>query len=332
MSHHRTACMGCQIGWSTILNQDRPVTSRQRRARVPDPPQLAEAGPPEAFRLPIQLIDPNPSNPRAQLIEVEALADNIRTFGLLQPVTVRRRGPRYELLGGHRRLAAFALLREREPLEPQWRTIPAVVRTEDDDDRSYLMLISSQVHNRAWRPREEAAALERLVLAGRNLKQVGEALNRTESWASKRLRVYADAVLSGYAQTGKLAVGVAEELLTVADVTTRRNMAERAISEGWSKDVARGQVRALRLDRQLRELGRRAREMVDLLASVESRRVPIEIARDLWTLHGLVERMATGAKPRFPSIEAAQRAAGVHDQERRLKPGERRRPGYKPRT
>jgi ParB family chromosome partitioning protein len=274
---------------------------------------LAEIGPPEAVRLPLDLVDPNPQNPRRDLVEVDALADNIKAFGLLQPVTVRRQGERYQLLGGHRRRAAFALLREREPHEVQWRSIPAVVRTSDDDDRDYLRLISSQVHVLGWRPREEAAALERLVVAGRTPTQVGEALHRSKAWASKRLRVYADAVLSGYVQTGQLATGVAEELLPILDTETRKAFADRAASEQWSQDQARGEVRALRLDKQLRDIARRTRELLGVLSAIEAARLPSGAARDLWALHGRIEQLALGQRPKFPSLDAARKAAGVSE-------------------
>lgn len=280
--------------------------------RLLEPQELAEIGPPEAVRLPLELVTPNALNPRRDLTEIEALADNIRAFGLLQPVTVRRTGERYELLGGHRRRAAFALLREREPHDPQWRTIPAVVRTADDDDRAYLMLLSGQLHSRTWRPREEAAALERLVTSGRNLKQIGEALHHTESWASRRLRIYADSVLSGFVQTGQLAPGVAEELLLVLDVSTRKSLADRAVAESWSQDKARGEVRALRLDRQLRQIGRGSRSMRELLSSVDAARIPEKDAQELLKLARLIMRLAQKAAPKFPSIEQAQKVAGVN--------------------
>lgn len=273
--------------------------------------ELAELGPPEAVRLPLDLVDPSPNNPRAHLPEIDALAQNIKTFGLLQPVTVRRSGERYELIGGHRRWAAFLELREQYPEDVQWRSIAAVVRTTDDDDRAFLMLLSSQLHNRAWRPREEAAALERLVLGGRNLKQIGEALHRTESWASKRLRVYADAVLSGYVQTGKLSTGVAEELLTVLDVATRKELAERAAAEQWSQDKARGEVRALRLDRQVLEIAKRSRELLEILSQIDPSRLTSAMTRELWQLRGRIDQIGRGG-PVLPSIEQAQKAAGVN--------------------
>lgn len=295
-------------------------------AALLEPNELAELGPPEAIRLPLELIAPHPNNPRRELIEVDALAENIRAFGLLQPVTVRRMGDRYELLGGHRRYAAFQLLAEREPHDPQWRSIPAVVRTADDD-RAFLMLLSSQLHNRSWRPREEAAALERLLISGRNLKQIGEALHRTESWASKRLRVYADAVLSGYVQTGRLATGVAEEMLSILDASVRKDFAERAVEEGWSQDHARGEVRALRADKMLKQISRSSRAFRELLSSVDAARIPDKDAQELLRLARLIMRMAGGGKTVFPSIDQAQRVAGVKTQEptRRGRPKAKRR-------
>lgn len=302
------------------------MTERKAPAQTAllEPHELAELGPPEAVRLPLELIHENPLNPRKSLAEIDALADNIKMFGLLQPITVRRQSEHYELLGGHRRRAAFLLLRERFPVEVEWRTIPSVVRTMADD-QSYLALISAQSHIVNWRPREQATALERLAITGMTLDQIGERLSRSGVWVSKRLRIYADSVLSGYVQTGRLGAAIAEELLTVLDVDTRRDLAERAVAEDWTQDHARGEVRALRIDRQLREIGRRAHELLELLASVDASRVPRDAADDLNLLSRRIRALATGQGPVLPSIEAAEKAAGVRTYSTR-----KRRAGYKP--
>jgi ParB family chromosome partitioning protein len=286
------------------------------KAALLEPNELAEQGPPEAVRIPLDLVDTNPQNPRRDLRDVEALADNIRSFGLLQPVTVRRMGERYELLGGHRRRAAFLALRERYPHEVQWRTIPAVIRSADDDDRAFLMLLSSQLHNTNWRAREEASALERLVLGGRTLQQVGHELHRSEGWVSRRLRVYADDVLSGYVQTGRLPAATAEELLPVLDIGLRRELADRAAEESWTQDKARGEVRSLRPDRQITEVARRARELLDLLSVVDPARLPQGATKDLWTLQRRIVTIGKGG-PTIPSIEQARQVAGVPEEPRR---------------
>lgn len=294
-----------------------------------DAGNLAESGPRGSVGLPLELIDPNPRNPRAALPEIDWLADNIKTFGLLQPVTVRRAGERYELLGGHRRYAAVSLLREREPTDVRWRTIDAVVRTADDE-QAYLMLISGQVQMSAWKPREEAAALEQLVLGGLTLKQVGGALNRTESWASKRLRVYADAVLSGYVQTGRLSASVAEIFVAVKDPALRRDLAERAAVEGWAQPQAKTELRRVSIDGQLRDVAKRAAELAEILSSIDATKLPLSATRDLMVLYGRIEVLSGIKRTKIPTIEQAEQAAGVRTQERPLRRGQKRRPGYKP--
>lgn len=246
--------------------------------------------------IPLSLVDVSPSNPRTDLPEVDALAENIRQWGLLQPITVRSLGDRYELIGGHRRRAAYLLLRDSEPDNPDWQRIPAVIRSADDDD-AFMMLLSSQLHTRNWRPREEAAALERLAQQGLSLKEIGQRVQRTESWTSKRLRVYADSVLSGCVQTGKLQVAVAEELLTVQDVRLKKRLADQAVKGNWSKEDARRHNRALRADFQVGELERLTRNLTQALSTIDPVHVPLDLMRDLQTLRGRVETLASQREP-----------------------------------
>ena len=74
------------------------------KPRLLQPSEFAAAKPDPAvgrLDLPLTLIDPHPHNPRGtRLADIHALADNIRTFGLLQPVLVRRTGGRFQVLAG----------------------------------------------------------------------------------------------------------------------------------------------------------------------------------------------------------------------------------------
>jgi ParB/RepB/Spo0J family partition protein len=273
-----------------------------------DAADMAEAGPAEAVRLPLDLVDANPDNPRRALPELTELADSIAEFSLLQPITVRRVGERYQVLSGHRRLAAFKLLSEREPHQVAWRSIPAVIRNANDE-QSYLALITAQVHIANWQPREQAAALERLALSGMTLDEIGERLHRTGGWVSRRLRVFADATLSGYVQTGRLPPSIAEELLPVLDLATKRELAERAIAEHWSQDQIKGRVRALRLDRQVAQIGKLARQLADALSVVDPKDIPIETTRDLMVIFGRIEVISGIKRTRLPTIEEARREA-----------------------
>jgi len=61
-----------------------------------------------AQMLPLSLIDPNPFQPRGP-IQAESLSDlveSVKAVGILQPVMVSKKGDRYILIAGHRRMAA----------------------------------------------------------------------------------------------------------------------------------------------------------------------------------------------------------------------------------
>lgn len=274
--------------------------------------ELAEAGPPEAVRIPITEIDPDERNPRRMYAEIDQLAESIADpkIGLLQPILVRREGNRYRIVAGHRRLAAFQLLRDQFPHDARWRSIPAAIRRMDDD-AAYLALITAQVHTKNFTPREEAAALEQLAATGLTITDISERLHRTKAWASKRLRVYADAVLSPYVQTGRLAASVAEELLLIADPKLRKAAAERAVKEHWSQAYARAESRKFAADRQIARVEVLARELLDILSSVDSGRIPVGLGLDLNTLARRIDVISGRRPPRLPTVEQAQRQAGV---------------------
>jgi len=64
------------------------------------------------IKLHLELIDQNPYQPRQSFpqAELEALASSILELGLLQPISVRQVGNRYQLIAGERRLRAHKLL------------------------------------------------------------------------------------------------------------------------------------------------------------------------------------------------------------------------------
>lgn len=85
-------------------------------------------------RLAVDLIDPNPYQPRRSFpqAELEALAMSITEAGLLQPVTVRQSGDRYQLIAGERRWRAHKLLGR--------TSIEALVIQSADADMAVLAL------------------------------------------------------------------------------------------------------------------------------------------------------------------------------------------------
>src|SRR5919106_927026 len=115
------------------------------------------AGGPELRELPVDMIEPNPEQPRSSFepAALDALAGSISSAGLLQPLIVRPLdGGRFELVAGERRWRAA----QKAGLE----RIPAVIRTSPEDERLQAALIENMVRE-DLNPVEEARACAALV-------------------------------------------------------------------------------------------------------------------------------------------------------------------------
>jgi ParB family chromosome partitioning protein len=183
------------------------------------------------YQVAVDQVRASPNNPRQRIDGIDDLADSLRDYGLLQPVVVRHVDGGYELIAGHRRLEAARSL--------GWTDIAAVVRVESDS-QAYLLTLTENLQRQNLRPREEAAALERLASEnGWTTRQIGHAIKRSHMHVSRRMRVFDDAVLAPLVQKEKLRVSTAEELLRVPDADERKALAARAVKEGWERSDMR---------------------------------------------------------------------------------------------
>ncbi len=115
------------------------------------------AGGPELRELPVEMIEPNPDQPRTNFEKgaLDALAGSIKSAGLLQPLIVRPvDGGRYELVAGERRWRAA----QKAGLE----RVPAVIRVSPEDERLQAALIENMVRE-DLNPVDEARACAALV-------------------------------------------------------------------------------------------------------------------------------------------------------------------------
>jgi ParB family transcriptional regulator, chromosome partitioning protein len=199
----------------------------------------------ELREIPVELIDPNPRQPRRDLDEggLVQLADSLRERGVLQPVLLRPvPGGTYELIAGERRWRAAQLA--------GFETVPAVVRPHDDAESLELALIENMARE-DLNPVEEARACALLVEElGLTREDVGRRVGRSRVAVSNLLRLLdlPDEVLDLLA-AGHLSEGHGRALLTAPDHDTRRRLARTAVQEGWS--VRQTEARA-------RENGRRS--------------------------------------------------------------------------
>ena len=188
----------------------------------------------ELQRIPTSRIRPNPYQPRREF-DPTALAEletSIRANGLLQPLTVRRRGDSYELIAGERRLRAVRNL--------DWKDVPAVVR--DFDDQTMLVLALVENLQRAdLNPIEEARGYQRLLGEfSLTHQEIADAVGKDRSTITNLLRVL---TLPDHVQqlveSGKLSAGHARalagmdhaEALATADQIVGRGLSVRQAEE-----------------------------------------------------------------------------------------------------
>jgi ParB family transcriptional regulator, chromosome partitioning protein len=194
---------------------------------------------PELRELSVELIAPNPSQPRRRFDDdtLDALADSVRERGLLQPILVRpRTGGRYELVAGERRWRAA----QRAGLD----TVPALVQARDDAQTLEAALVENMARE-DLNPVEEARAVAALVEElGLTREDAGRRIGRSRVAVSNLLRLLdlPDEVLE-HLEEGRLTEGHGRALLLTDDHAARRALAADAAREGWSVRVLEARAR-----------------------------------------------------------------------------------------
>jgi ParB family chromosome partitioning protein len=184
----------------------------------------------EAVReLPVELIAPNPKQPRRQRDEegLRALAGSLGERGVLQPVLVRPKDGGYELIAGERRWRAARLA--------GIQRIPALVRSTADSESLELALIENMARQ-DLNPVEEARACAALgEELGLTREQIGKRVGRSRVAISNLIRLLElpDEVLE-LLERRTLSEGHGRALLMAEDHDVRRKLARMSAREGWS--------------------------------------------------------------------------------------------------
>ncbi len=185
---------------------------------------------PELRDVAVELIVPNPRQPRTDFDEASllALAESLRERGVLQPVLLRPvAGGTYELIAGERRWRAAQMA--------GFDRIPALVRPHGDAESLELALIENMARE-DLNPIEEARACSLLVEdLGLTREEVGRRVGRSRVAVSNLLRLLdlPDEVLEMLA-AGDLSEGHGRALLMVTDHAERRRLARAAVVEAWT--------------------------------------------------------------------------------------------------
>jgi ParB family chromosome partitioning protein len=200
----------------------------------------------EAHEVEIDQIDAGSAQPRTHFDEasLERLADSIKTHGVVQPVLVRRRGDRYELIAGERRWrAAKAAGLSR---------IPVIVKDIPDSDLLEIALIEN-IQRENLNPIEEAQAYKKLIEAvGLTQEALAARLGRDRSYITNYLRLLRlPEDIQHLVQEGRLSTGHARTLLGLPHVDSQRKVARQIIERDLSVRSTESMVKAATTERKI---------------------------------------------------------------------------------
>jgi ParB family transcriptional regulator, chromosome partitioning protein len=221
---------------------------------VSKPAEGSVAPPPELRELPVELVKPNPAQPRKRFDDeaLQGLAGSLAERGVVQPILVRPvAGGTYEIVAGERRWRAAQIA----GLE----RIPAVVRDHDDAASLEVALVENMARE-DLNPVEEARAVAALVEElGLSREDVGKRVGRSRVAISNLLRILdlPDETLE-LLESGRLTEGHGRALLMAPDQADRRRLARAAAEQGWSVRVTEDRARAVASPKHAATTGRGA--------------------------------------------------------------------------
>ncbi|MES2446084.1 MAG: ParB/RepB/Spo0J family partition protein [Bacteroidota bacterium] len=185
-------------------------------------------------------IETNPYQPRHEFDQValNELSESIKVQGLIQPITVRKHGNKYQLISGERRLRASKLAGLTQ--------IPAYVRTADDQQMLEMALIENI-------QRENLNAIEvalsfQMMIDECNLKpeQLGERVGKNRTTVSNYLRLLKlPPAIQASIRDGKISMGHARALISVEEQEKQLFIHQEILDKGLSVRKVEELVRSI---------------------------------------------------------------------------------------
>ena len=174
-------------------------------------------------------IRPNPNQPRRIFDQnsLYELAESIKLYGILQPLSVRRVAGRYELVSGERRLRAAQMA--------ELTTVPCIL-VNVDDRRSSLLSLVENLQRQNLDFTEEAQGISQLIREhGLSQEQAAFYLGKSQSAIANKLRIlrHPPGILALIRENG-LTERHARALLSIEDLTVRQEATEHIVKKQYN--------------------------------------------------------------------------------------------------
>lgn len=183
----------------------------------------------ESIEIDEALIEPCSVQPRTRFdnASLTELAESIKANGVVQPILVRRRAGRFELIAGERRLRAARIA--------GLRTVPAVIREVADEKLLEIALVEN-IQREDLNAIEEAHAYKSLLEnVGLTQEALASRIGRDRSYVTNYLRLLRlPPEVQTLVQDGRLSTGHARALLGLSEPTRQREFALLIVKNGLS--------------------------------------------------------------------------------------------------
>lgn len=200
----------------------------------------------DVLRIPVNMIEPNPFQPRMSFDQdsLQELAASIRTFGLIQPITVRKKSAdRYQIISGERRFKACQIA--------GMDMVPAYIR--DANDQGMLeMAIVENIQRENLDPIEVAMSYQRLIdECSLTQEQMADRVGKKRASVTNYLRLLKlPAKVQHDLKVGLLSVGHAKVLLGLDNVVLQEKLCDFVIKNSLSVRQLEDKIKELQAQQQ----------------------------------------------------------------------------------
>lgn len=179
------------------------------------------------MEVPLADIFPNPTQPRTYFDDqaLSELAQSIKNLGIIQPITVRKDGEKFEIISGERRFRASKIA--------GLQSIPAYIRLVDDQEILELALVENI-------QREDLDAIEVAITYQRLLDEVGmtqdnlsRRVGKERSTITNSIRLLKlDPDVQNAIRTGQISAGHGRAIISLENPEDQKLLFKRIIAEG----------------------------------------------------------------------------------------------------
>ena len=220
------------------------------------------------IEVPIEDIFPNPTQPRTYFDTkaLEELSESIKSLGVIQPITLRKEGEKFEIISGERRYRASKLA--------GLKSIPSYIRLVNDQELLEMALVENI-------QREDLDAIEIALTYQRLLEEIGmtqeslsKRLGKERSTITNSIRLLRlNPQIQNAIRRGEISAGHGRALLTVEDQRSQSLLLEKILKEGLNVRQTEFAAKALKKSSEMpgkkivpNEIKKLQKQMEDKLA------------------------------------------------------------------